>query len=1065
MRKLIRSVLWLLLLFVSSSAFSQTVSGVVKDAEDGKAIAGASIIVKGKTNGTKTDANGRFTIDAKKGDLLLVTHVGHAPQKLNVGAATNYDIKIAKADEKLEDVLVTTALGIRKKAGDLTHSAQVVGGPTIQESQRENFLNALDGRVAGLTINSTSGMAGASASIVLRGFNSLALDNSPLFVVDGIIMDNSTINETSNSGTGLGLVEVSSRNVNQTANRSTDYTNRIADINPADIENLTVLKGPEASALYGSQASSGAIIITTRKGRTDGKKTWTYDNSFKMSKLTRFPEISTKWASGTNGANTGRFDYFGRERDASIPTYDNIGNFFQNSFTHNHNLTFETGNTKYSFRGSANFLVQSGIVPFNEYKKSSLRLNYTRNISKYIVFAPSITLTNSLNDKPKRGAGGYLISLLTWPVTDDAREYETADGRKETLYSASPNDEIDNPFFNVQNNRGYDATKRIILTSRLTINPAKWITINGSFGLDKFGAEGWSFYHPLSNILTKGTGGTQDNYYTNYNGYNHTITAVATKKISKFSARIMVGTTWQDNKRTMYSVYGTNIVDSVNSAGYMVKNNVIVSQQDILSMQGDSSITRASSRLRLSRAKINNEPNYVQSRQSSYLGEFSINYNEAVYFNITQRFEESSIFPKNFRKYNYPAGGASLIMSKIFPNIKDFGINYWKIRASLANTARSPASYMNQSVFGNSLSSGGGFFYGFYNNNEFMEPEIQKTYEVGTEVRLFKDNVGIDFSYYNTTNYKQIVEGFRSSYGTGFVLNTLNAATGRNQGVEITLDFTPVKSRKLLWKSQINFNHMWNEVLELPANVPEFYISDTWVYGSARGGIVKGGQTTSITSAGYARNNKGDVLINALTGLPEIDATFRPHGDRNPDFTMGWTNSFKFNRVTFSFLWDVKKGGDIFNATEMYLTTKGLSKRTDDRYTPRVVQGVLKDGLENSANPTANTISVIPAFNQAYYTTNMPEEEFIEKDVNWVRLREATIRYNFSNYFVKKLRVVTGLSAFVTGNDLLLFTNYSGADPAANANTAGTRGVGAWGFDYGNTATPITINAGFKVSF
>lgn len=173
----------------------------------------------------------------------------------------------------------------------------------------------------------------------------------------------------------------------------------------------------------------------------------------------------------------------------------------------------------------------------------------------------------------------------------------------------------------------------------------------------------------------------------------------------------MVGTTWQDNKRTMYSVYGTNIVDSVNSAGYMVKNNVIVSQQDILSMQGDSSITRASSRLRLSRAKINNEPNYVQSRQSSYLGEFSINYNEAVYFNITQRFEESSIFPKNFRKYNYPAGGASLIMSKIFPNIKDFGINYWKIRASLANTARSPASYMNQSVFGNSLSSGGGFLW------------------------------------------------------------------------------------------------------------------------------------------------------------------------------------------------------------------------------------------------------------------------------------------------------------------------------------------------------------------
>ncbi|MBL0146336.1 MAG: hypothetical protein IPP48_11830 [Chitinophagaceae bacterium] len=314
-------------------------------------------------------------------------------------------------------------------------------------------------------------------------------------------------------------------------------------------------------------------------------------------------------------------------------------------------------------------------------------------------------------------------------------------------------------------------------------------------------------------------------------------------------------------------------------------------------------------------------------------------------------------------------------------------------------------------------------------------------------------------------NEKQIAENFRASYATGYVLNTLNVGTTRNQGVEVSLDFTPVKSKKLTWTSQINFNHMWNEVISLPGNVPEFYISDSWVYANARGGLVTGGPTTSITSFGYSRNNKGDLLINPTTGLPISDGAFKVHGDRNPDFTLGWTNSLKFKNFTLSFLLDSKVGGDIFNATEMYLTIAGLSKRTDDRYTPRVIKGVLNDGLQNSATPTVNNIAIVPAYNQAFYTTAMPEEEFIQKDVNWVRLRELTFKYTFPANVYRRLRSVTSLSAFVTGNDLFMFSNYLGADPAVNANTAGTRGVGAWGFDYGNTPTPISINLGFKVGF
>jgi hypothetical protein len=258
---------------------------------------------------------------------------------------------------------------------------------------------------------------------------------------------------------------------------------------------------------------------------------------------------------------------------------------------------------------------------------------------------------------------------------------------------------------------------------------------------------------------------------------------------------------------------------------------------------------------------------------------------------------------------------------------------------------------------------------------------------------------------------------------------------------------------------------MYNKVLSLPANVPEFYISDTWAFGNARGGLIQGGPTTAITAYGYQRNNQGDILINPANGLPLIDANFAVRGDRNPDFSLGIVNTVRYKNWDFSMLWDVKKGGDVFNGTDMYLTINGKSKRTADRETPIIVNGVLNDGLQNTANPTRNTIVLTPYYQQAYYTTNMPEEEFIEKDINWLRLRDITVSYTFPQQKLKKAKYFKSFTVFLTGNDLLLFTNYTGADPASSTNNASTRGVGGWGFDYGNIATPMSFNFGFRTSF
>ncbi len=1069
MRKILRLFLALsLVLFALPSvvqAQERTITGTIVAEDSKEPLSGVTIRVKGTRKIVTTDANGKFSIKVNPGETLQVSFVGYETQDVKPGAGDTMGISLKAADNTMGEVVVT-AMDQKRNPRELGYSVQKVSGEEVAETQRENFLNGLGGRVAGLTVNPTSGNAGASTQIVLRGFNSLSLDNQPLFVIDGVIMDNSGVNE-SGGGASLGLVETSARNINQTANRNTDYTNRMADINPNDIESITVLKGPEATALYGSQASSGAIVVTTKKGKMDGKFTVNYDNSFRISRLTRFPEYSNKWQPGSNGVSDQVFTYFGPAYAENVQKYDNVRNFFQSSFTHNHNLTAEYGKKNVSFRFSGSFLDQEGIVPVNNYKRYSLRLTNITKIGKYIDIQPSITYIHSNNDKPKRGAGGYLLNLMIWPTTDDARDYLSSTGSKKLLYSISPNSEIDNPFFNVNYNRGYDVTDRYVATLGININPFKWLSISGRFGYDKFSSTGWSFYHPLSSILAKGIGGTQDNYYREFKGYNHTINVTAKKSLGKFNLRLMGGTMWQDNRTDMYAVYGTNIVDSVNTAGQMVKNNQVISMDQINQWMGDSSITRVGTRLRNNRGLLppGGLYNYVLSRQLAFFGEFSINYKNMAFFTYSHRFENSSIFPKDFRNYNYPAGSVSFIMSDIFPGMKKNNIlSYWKLRTSLATTARSPSPYANQSVFNNVTSSGGGFAYGFTNNNQFMEPEIQNTYEMGTEMRLFKSRIGLDFTYYNTLNKKQILENFRASYGTGFVLNTINVGTVRNTGIEIGIDAKIIEKKGFSWSTRFNFNKMRNKVVSLPANVSEFYISDTWLYGNARGGLVTGGPTTGITAYGYARNNAGDILINPSNGLPVLDPNFKVRGDRNPDFTLGWVNNIKYKNWSLNFLWDLRVGGDIFNGTDMYLTLQGISKRTDDRYTPRIINGVLNDGLQNSAAPTRNTIVVIPAYNQAYYTL-LPEEEFIEKDINWFRLRDITLRYTFSQNMVKNMGFVKSLGVFVTANDLILMTNYTGADPASNGNTSATRGVGGWGFDFGNVPAPVSVNFGIRAGF
>jgi len=1032
----------LLMLFLGASvanAQQKQITGKVVSS-DNTALSNVSVVVKGTRTSTSTDNKGGFAITAGANQTLTFSLVGYDSKDVRVGNSTTLNVKLSAVDNTLEEVVVT-AMDIRRNPKELGYSVQKLKGQDLAETQRNDFVSSLQGRVAGLTINPTSGLAGASNQIVLRGFNSLALDNSPLFIIDGIIIDNQSVSEN-NRNTGFA-VKPTSANVS-TENRSNDYTNRVADINPNDIETVTVLKGPEATALYGSQASSGAIVITTKKGTSvDGKMKLSYDNSFRTSTYVRYPDLMTNFDTGTNGIPSDIFSYFGQKFTSDVPLYGNLRSFFQSSSSATHNISLEYGKKNNSVRVSGSVVDENSPVPNNNYKKYNFKIVTNHKIGKKLEISPSFSIINSTNDKPLRGVSGYLMSLMTWPDDDNAKNWITADGLKKPLFVSNPNGELDNPYFNVNKNRSSDALSRSIATLSVNYNPTNWLSISGRVGYDTYSQNGYTKWDSSSYFLTRAQKGAQENYYRKYYGYNHTVTAVAKKSFGKINTRLMIGNMWQDYETQTYAIFGNDIADALRT---------------------DSGNTNPISRIRNSNATRFGLPNYNISRQAAYFGEASVNYDNKIFFTYSHRFEESSIFPVSSRSYDYPAGSVSMILSDIFPAVKS-KLNYWKLRGSLASTARSSAPYANQAILNFNTGSGGGYYYDFTNANPYLTPERQKTFEVGSEFKFKGNRLSAEITYYKTENKDLIAENFRASYATGYVLNTLNVGANENTGIEMVLDYQVINKKDFTWNTRFNFNRMRNQVTQLPANVPEFYISDTWVYGNARGGLTQGGPTTTITSYGYARNNAGQILIDPATGIPVLDNNFRVHGDRNPNFTLGWLNNITYKDLRVSFLWDLKVGGDIFNATEMYLTRIGRSQRTADRLTPRVVTGILKDGLENTGTPTQNSIAIVPYYQQTYYTT-MPEEEFIQKNVNWFRLRDISFNYNIKKFMTEGIaRYAKTMSAFLTINDLLLITNYKGQDPAVGANSAASRGVSGFGFDYGNMGAPVSFNMGIRTTF
>jgi TonB-linked SusC/RagA family outer membrane protein len=1016
-------------LLLSNGLFAQekTINGKITD-DRGETLPGVNISVQGTTKGVTSDVAGKYSIKASSSNTLVFTYVGMTTQKVLVGNLSVINVILKGDASELDEVVVTTAFGTDKNKRTLGYATQTISGDDISESGRENIFNALQSRVAGATINATSGAPGASSSLVLRGFNSLSGNNSPLIVIDGLPINNSTLNQ--------GVLATGG------SNRDNDFSNRLSDLNPNDIESLTVLKGPEATSLYGIDAGSGAIIIKTKKGQV-GKPMISYSNNFRIDQTYLFPEATqTVYGTGLGGTSALTLVGLGPKIPEGTPVFNNVKNFFKDATTQSHNLSMNGGKGQFTYRLSGSSINQTGTIPNTGYDRYNGRVQVDyRTVDKKLTLSASGSYSYAANLKALRGAGGYLEGLMLWPVTDDASLYVKSDGQRRRFLDNLGISEIDNPFWSVNKNKSEDATHRRNYNFSANYSPLDWLNLTAKISYDGYNQTGYTYYHPLSNLYYN-VGGQIEEYTAKYTGLSGVFMANVEKNVTKkIHMGLRVGTAVDDFKTETFSVRGQGLAKQVSTGDYT---------QQLYSI---NPATRLDSRS-LGRDTL------TLRRLQGVFGEYTLSYEKWLTLTITGRNDWTSTLPESARSFFYPAASLAFVFSDLLP--KNKVLSFGKLRGSLAQTAKDISPYNSQSVYAKQLTSGLGYGYGFTNNNPGIVPERQSTFEIGTELKFFNGRLGIDAAYYNTKNIGQIVKLVRLSYGSGFVLATLNVADTRNQGVELILTGQPIKSKNLLWNTTFNFSKTTNEVLNLPANIPEYYNSDTFV-SAFRNGLIPGGTTTTITGQDYLRNSKGQILIDPGTGNPLVNPNYQKIGDRNPDFSLGINNSFDIKqKITFSFLFDIRKGGDIMNGTAYARTLQGQTSLTLNREKAQIVPGVLNDGLQETDKPTINTIQIFPQYQTYYQDGRLYAANFMEKNINWLRLREVSLRYTLPKQFVQRLGFEKA-SVFVAGTDLFVLTNYSGADPSVNANTASTQGIGGFGIDWFTASTPRGFSAGLKV--
>lgn len=1045
---LLLSALW-------AGAQSSTISGTITS-EDGTPLEGVLITnVKSKQK-TLSTAAGKFTIAGTNADVFECSYVGYTTSTFTGEEAKNSAVKMKASNVKLDEVVVT-AMGIKKEKKALGYSVQEIKSDELMKNKDANVINSLNGKIAGVNITQSGGAPGAGSNIILRGGTSLQRDNQPVFVIDGIIYDNGT-NVGGNSG------------FDGAQRTATTYGNRVMDVNPEDVESISVLKGPAAAALYGSRAAAGVIVITTKKGQ-EGSAQVNVSSKYMNNWVNRYPEQQDMYKRGTYNAAGVFSDYttqsWGNKFGANDTMYNNIKDFFRHGNIWDNSVSVSGGSKNTVYFLSANDFRQSGIIPGTDYNKDAFRFNAEQKYGRLSIGA-NVAYTYSKTNKTLTSAGlynsggtGALVSLYTASRSDDLSHYLNPDGSRYRMFAGlqQPQDDIDNPYWIINKDQLYDQNNRFTGGLNFNFKVADWFNIIYKAGLDRYTTTSHTLIYPGSGVVLQYQNGMMSQADFTYRYLSSNLMLNFQKRIKDFDLNLLLGTMSEDTKTQENDRLGYNfIIPKFFSFGNIAAAN-----------------------------KLSRQVN-TQKRLMGVYGEFRASYKNMLYLTVTDRNDWTSTLPLNSRSYQYPSVSGSFVFTEVIPknNILSFG----KVRASWAKVGKDADPYVTNTYLWDPRNYLGGI--GTTNSwtrgNPFLVPEMTKSTELGMELRFFNGRLGVDYTYYTNNSFNQLLQP-RLSQTTGYIFMTLNAGDIKNKGMELSVTGVPVKTKNFTWNSTINVSGNRGRVDNLITGVNVLYVTDVQV-GNAKAASFNGGNFMGISGSRWTRDaTTGKVVLDWNTGMPTYDGvTTYSIGNREPKFFGGFNNSLQYKNWNLSFLFDYRVGGDIYNGTDYAMTIAGMSPRSMNR-DKITISGVAKnpsttkledksytfeaskfyDRATSAEVPagTANSQSgkyIIQQYYQTYYSY---ESANYMTNTNWLRLRSLSVSYEVPKTFLKTKThdIIKALRATLTGTNLLLWTNYKGMDPETSAAGSGVSGSSSVGIDYAGVPATAGVSVGLNVTF
>ena len=1012
--------------FATLLAQQTSVSGLVTGSENGEPLSGVNVLIKGTNRGTITDFDGNYQIDVQSGEVLVFSSVGFETKEIPYAGQSSIDVTLVEDLESLDEVVVTS-FGIEQEKRSLGYAVQEIDSEEITKTKQQNLVSALQGQAAGVQVTNSGGAPGMSARIIIRGVNSLDpnADNQPLFVIDGVPIDNSTIES---NGTPRGL------------------SNRAADINPNDIESLNILKGAAATALYGVRAANGAVIITTKKGKA-GKVKINLNSSVGFDEINQFPEFQETYGQGFSGEydpnsfwpNWGPSMAEINQIDPNVKFYDIWSDAMRTGVQVDNNISISGGSENATFYGSLGKLDQEGIIPFSNWARTSAKLSGEVKFSEKFKFAGNINYSVSGGNRVPHDR--FMERLVYWAPNHDVEDYINPDGTMKTYQNT-------NPIYDARFSTFEDEVNRTVGNLRFTYSPAEWLDLTYLIGTD--------YYSDRRTEITPGPLGIDGEVPLSSTGFI-TETRINSRDINS-NFFITLKKDWTDKLNT----------------SLRLGNDIFERDYERLDATGSTFVIPEFYDLSYA-SQISNSQDKRKRRLVGVYGDLMVNYAETIFLNVTARNDWTSTLPIGNNSFFYPSVNLGYVFTENFeqPDWFTFG----KVRGSWAQVGKDTDPYLIGQTYASPDIFPLGGQVGFTRFSQFgdleLKPEKTTAIEFGTDLRFFENRLGLDVTWYKSNSKDQIIP-VPVSETAGFSTFVTNAGEIENRGWEFILRGTPIKQENFRWDVSFNASYNKNEVKSIKEGIEEIVVGSQFGYGGASVTIklLEGEPYGNIFGASYSRLgadpnsiylNQGLPVIIGEDGFPDRNGSQLVLGNTTPKWIGGLKNDFTYKGFDFSFLIDFRAGVDQYNQYDNFFSAFGISKYTLNRNETIVFDGVLEDGSPNTQpvwlgqgeGPDGRDYGA-GFYRNTYRTVS---ENFVQ-DAAFIKLRNITLGYNFQDNILKALPFESARLS-VAANNIILYTPWDGFDPESFSSGAGGNATGLTGLGYpGVRSFFFTLNLG-----